>query len=336
MKYTMTQDFSVLHTKPYYDAYSAQFKIHQDYFHHPEFQFACLSVFAKTSECFLFSAFKGEKLIGYMAFRTEIKKLRFIKYPFLVPVAENVAEYHYPVIDRQYTVPVLQFLDEALKDYNVYFPQMPGYFQHLISLHIKQSFVRYTMGNPLLIGADEMLAASNKRTLKKNKRQLERKHTMKVEHLSENIPDDLLDTFFAIHIERWEREGINSFFKQERYKEIYRKLAKLSIEGQGHSLLSVFSVDDQVLSMDFGFLFKDHYLVQIAATKQNEITSSAGSLLNKESLEYMGNKGLRVFDLGVGVEPYKLRYINYINTYFTVVKFKSKWHSLLQRICLKK
>lgn len=335
MNYTFSEDFSALNTEPYLNVYNSQSELYQDYFHHPAFQQLCFSVFSKASKTYLLSVFKGEKLIGFMGFRLEEKKMRRFKYQCLVPLADNVAEYHYPIIDKQYVEAFYKILFEVVKDFNIFLPFVPAFFKEYSILNIKDSFVRYSMGNPVLVGKDEILEASNKRTLKKNKRQLLRKHEMEVEHLTENIPNELLEEFFDMHVKRWQPEGIESRFKQERFREIFTKISSLNIPDVGSPILSCLKIDNEYVSFDFGFLFKDTYMAKITATKPTDATSSAGSILNKESLEHMANIGVNEFNLGLGTEYYKFRYMNKIETFYSISRFKSKLHNFYQRLTLK-
>lgn len=335
MNYTFSEKFGDLTTETYLDAYNRQSELYQDYFHHPLFQHLCFSVFTKSFKVYLLSVFKGEKLIGFMGFREEPLKFRYLKYKFLVPIAYNVAEYNYPVIDKQYIEPFYQTISNVLKDYNVFLPFVPAFFKEYSIQNLKGSFVKDSMGNPILVGANEMLLASNKRTLKKEKRKLLRNHKVEVEHLTENIPEELLEEFFDMHIKRWELDGVESRFKQEKYKEVFKKTAKLKISNSGTPILSYLKINNEFVSFDFGFLFKDTYLAKITATKHTDTTSSAGSILNKESLEYMANNGIENFNLGLGTESYKFRYMNKIVAYYSIMNLKSRLHSFYQRLTLK-
>jgi len=337
LSYCFDQNWTELSSAAFSDVFYKQHKTHLDYFQHPKVQQLCFDIFSQTVPCYLLKVYKGERLIGYMGFRVGVKKIRYRNITFLVPIASNVAEFNFPVVDPSYLTQFFQILEHVVLGHNLYVEHVPGFFKEYFIQELPKSFVRHTVSNPIIQYTDEILAISQKKTLLKKKRRILRDYDLSITHLTQDITEDILENFFELHIERWNRSGVNSNFKQERFKELYRKLVKISIPKIGTPVLNCLQIDGEFLAMDLGFILGDdsHYLAQISSSKLNEKTSSAGSILNRDILEYMANRDIECFNLGVGMETYKYRYMNDVMTYYTMVKLDKVIDAVYQRATLK-
>lgn len=337
ISHIFSEDFSRLNSKQYLEVYEEQNLNHQDYFHHPEFQYACISIFSKYTKCYLLSVFKGEKLVGYAALRTTKRTIRKINYKFLVPVAFSVAEYNYPIIHKNYIDEFLKVLDKALANFNVHFQHVPGFFKKRILDNINDSFVSRVVDNPILVkNENDIFNASMKSTPLKRKRQLMRKYdSVETKHITSGINEELLNSFYQLHIKRWKIEGIASNFKRKEYRDIYKVISNLKINKIGYPILSYLKVNDNLVAFQYGYIMNEKYLAQIHARSLNDNYRSAGSILIKEILNYISSKEMKIYDMGVGLEDYKYRYMNDLETYFDILKFKSSFYSLISRINLK-
>lgn len=333
INFTFSEDFSELNSNKYLDVYKSQNLIHQDYFHHPKFQHACISVFSNYTKCYLLSVYTNDKLIGYAAFRIKSLILRKINYEFLVPVSFSVAEYNYPIIDKKFISEFFSVLDDALTNYNVYFQHTPSFFKNRIIDSVKKSYVRNVIDNPVLINLDDdILKASNKKGLIRDYKSLNKEFAIETQHLTDNVPDEILDKFFELHIKR----RANSNFNTKEYQDLYRKLSNLNIDSIGSSILSLIkAADGNILAMHFGFISKNRFIYQIPAYNLEYKSKSPGTILFLKILEYSAKKNTDILDLGVGLEPYKFRFMNKIETYFNITKFKNPLSNVIQRINFK-
>jgi len=332
IKFTFSEDFSNLNSKEYLDVYENQNLIHQDYFHHPKFQYACISVFSNYTKCYLLSVYISDKLIGYLAFRTKMLTLRKIKYDFLVPAAFSVAEYNYPIIDERYISDFFTVLDDALTNYNVYFQHTPSFFKNRIIDSVKRSYVRNVIDNPILINLeDDILKASKKRDLKRRYKLISKEFDIETQHLTNNVPENILNKFFELHIKR----RSNSNFNSKEYQDVYRKLSNLNIDSIGSAIISFIKADDDIIAMHYGFISKNRFLYQIPAYNLDYKPKSPGSILLMKLLEYNVSNEMEIFDLGVGLESYKYRFMNKVETYFNITKFKNSFSNVIQRVNFK-
>lgn len=255
INYIFSEDFNDLDSKPYIDVYESQNMNHQDYFHHPSFQHACFTVFSKYVKCYLLSVYRFDKLIGFIAFRTSKVVLRKRRYNFLVPIAYKVAEYNYPVTDKRFIDDFLVILKKVLLDFNVFFHHIPGFYNEKILRYIDNSFVYNVIDNPVLRNLDqELLKASKKSTPIKRKKRLARICDVEVKHLTMGIEQEILDSFYKMHIKRWEKDAIGSKFKMKEFQEIYNKISNLKIDNVGGPIFSYMKVDGEYLSMQYSFI----------------------------------------------------------------------------------
>lgn len=337
ISYNFSENVSELNSKQYHEVYEKQNLIHQDYFHHPEFQYACISVFKNYSKCYLLSVYKNDKLIGYATFRTINLGFRKITYEFLVPVVFRVSKYNYPIIDKNYIHEFLNTLSEALDNFNIYYQHVPGFFKKNILDNVKNSFVNGVIDNPILRNFEgEILKASKKKTPCKRKRQLIRDYDhVEIKHISSGVSEELLSSFFELHIKRWRKDGVTSKFSLKEYRDIYFKISNLKIENVGFPMLSYLKVDGELMAMQYGYIFNKIYLANIIAMKTNNSPRSSGTILIKEVLNYISSEEIEIYDMGVGLEAYKKNYMNDVDTYFNIAKFKSSFSGFINRISLK-
>ncbi len=336
-RYIFSEDFSILNSKICLEVYENQNLNHQDYFHHPKFQFTCIATFSKYSTCYLLSVYKSDKLIGYSALREKVLTVRKKNYNFLVPIGYRVAEYNYPIIHKNYINEFLNIMNKVLIDFNVHFQHVPGFFKNRILDSINNSFVSRVVENPILRDLNnDIFTASRKSTpLRRKKQLIKRFDKVEVEHVTKGITDELLNSLFELHIKRWNWEGINSKFKLNEFKDVYKKISQLKIDKIGYPILSYLKVDGAIVACHFGYKIKDKYLVQIQSRSMNDQYRSVGSILIAETLSLINSEELKIYDMGVGVEDYKYRYMNDIVSYFNILKFKSSFHSYRNRLNLK-
>ncbi|MCK0130907.1 GNAT family N-acetyltransferase [Flavobacteriaceae bacterium F08102] len=337
LTYTFNQDWTPLNSDAFKDTFYKQHKVHHDYFHHPSVQKLCFEIFSKDENCYLLSVYKGDRLVGYMGFREAVRRMRYMQISCLVPIVSSVSEYNFPVVEPAYLDKFYEILNVVLEKHNLYIEHVPGFFNEYFKKYLPKSFVRHTVTNPCISQNNELIKFSKKKSELNKKRRILRDYNLCVEHLNGNISKELMDVFFDMHIARWKRSGINSNFRQEKYRELYYRLVNLQVEGVGEPIINCLKIDGEYLAIDLGFLLLDgkQYLAQILSSKLTEKTASTGAILYREIVEYTAKIGVENFNLGVGMESYKFRYMNEVMTCFTIVKVNHNVKALLQRATLK-
>ena len=121
----------------------------------------------------------------------------------------------------------------------------------------------------------------------------------------------------------------------EENREVYKKLANLKIETIGSPIVSFIKADGEIIAMHYGFILKNRFLYQIPAFDLKYISKQPGTALFLKMLEYNVSNDMEIFDMGVGIEPYKLRFMNKVESYYSIVKFKKSINSYINRIGLK-
>lgn len=320
----LSRDFSPLQLPAYLELFESMPSLNKNFFNHPYFLFECLNTFSKMDFCFLFSVFKDDHLIGFDAFRKTKIKLRKINVHCLVPAGFRIAEYNMPVIDPAFYSEFFKQLSNVTEKESVFYHNTTGFFTEWFRKEVDGSFVYSTSSNPILKNyGDEILKASLKKGIVRDYKSLHKKTKVEIQHLRIGIEDKDLDSFFDLHIRRWESQNIRSKFLQEVYKEIYRSLCKLEINKYGQVVLSSIKSDNKLLSMHLGFIIGDSFLYQIPAFDIMQKPKSPGTVLLKSILDFIVNEKLAVFDMGYGMEEYKFRYMNNVVNYFSIVRFSN-------------
>lgn len=326
----LTEDCSSLESHTYLELFESLPVLKKNYFNHPYFLFQCLNAFSKTEPCFLFSVFDDDKLIGFDVFRKTKVKLRGIKINCLVPVAYKVAEHNIPVIDSGFYDEFFKQLSVATKKESIFYHNCTGFFAEFFKKEVKNSFVYSITSNPILKDSeDDIYRASLKKAGVRYLKVLKKSSDVEISHLKDNLREQILNSFFELHIKRWASEGIESKFKQDVYKEIYRSIFLLDIPKYGKPVLSYIKSGNEFLAMHLGFIIGDSFLYQVPALNVDQKNKSSGTILIKVILDFLVNEKIKIFDMGYGMEEYKFRYMNDVVNYFTITRFSNP---ILQRI----
>lgn len=336
INYTFSEDFENINSDEYIEVYCKQSLRYQDLFHHPEFQLSCISAFSKIMSCYLLSVYNDDKLIGFMTFREEKMIMRKKNYRVLVAGAYMISEYNYPVVNSNHIDDFFKVLAKVLKDHNMYFQNTTAFFKERFLKIVKGSFVKSVIDNPILRNVgDDMFKASKKKGMVRDFKSLSKKHEVIVEHLQTDISEENLDIFFNLHVKRWASVGVDSKFISKQYIEVYKKLTKMEAKDVGSIVFSYLRVDGEIIAAHFGFKSNRRFIYHNVAYDIAHQSKSPGSILLLKILEFSVEENMEIFDMGFGIENYKYRFMNDMETYFDIVFFKSKLNNMYHRMGLK-
>jgi hypothetical protein len=334
LDYKFEEDITSLNSEQYLKIFENQSLPCRNYFHHPRFQLACLSIFKKYEPCYLLSVFKNGNLIGYATFRETVIKLRGINHKFLVPGTYRVSEFNHPIVNKDYYKDFFEVFGTVFHKRKLFYHNTSAYFKEWILKSIDTAFVYSSINNPQLVdyGENEIFKATRKKSELRYFKTLNKKYPLETEHKRDNISDDELDLLFNIHIDRWKVENIESKFQNNCFREVYKSISKISIDSFGSPVLTHLKSGEKTLAMHLGFLNHKTFLYQIPAYNIKYKEESPGSVLFLKILEYCENNGINTFDLGYGMETYKQRFMNEIVTYFSVTNFPNILSSFFNKI----
>lgn len=169
-----------------------------------------------------------------------------------------------------------------------------------------------------------------KRRLRDYKRQLSKRASLQVLHLTEQKDiEKYLDDFFALHIKRWQRSGTLSYFHDSCYKLFYADLAKMRV---ACPVLSVMLSGTDGVAMHFGFMYRDVFYYYTPAFNKAYSKYMPGQLMVVELIRFAINKNCTVFDMTVGAESYKKRFTNRVVDVYTILLYGSKARADLARL----
>jgi CelD/BcsL family acetyltransferase involved in cellulose biosynthesis len=137
---------------------------------------------------------------------------------------------------------------------------------------------------------------------------------------------DDMENVYMIHDKHWNHKSDASRFTEEAHKNFYNALLR-NKEGAMQTQLEGLYLDNQMIAFSYGFLCRGRFTGLINSHDDDYDIYGPGSILEKELITASPNKGLRVFDLGVGYEPYKFEWntgVDYTNEFIIASK---EWQS---------
>ncbi|WP_394190403.1 GNAT family N-acetyltransferase [Paenisporosarcina quisquiliarum] len=135
-----------------------------------------------------------------------------------------------------------------------------------------------------------------------------------------------MEAVFAIHDKHWKNRTDTSHFSEEAYQNFYSALLS-NREGPLQTELEGLYLDNQLIAFSYGFLCRGRYIGIVSGHDSDYEIYGPGTILNKDLIAASQKKGLRVFDLGVGYEPYKFEWntgVDYVNEFIIASK---EWQS---------
>lgn len=140
------------------------------------------------------------------------------------------------------------------------------------------------------------------RTMERKEKRLARLGELSFKPFTERDGD--IERIFDIHEKRWQRKVGHSKFSKGRTREFFKELA-LSDKMPFETSVDIIDVDGTPISFIYGFYYNGRYTFYRIGHDDNFAIFSPGELVLRKKLKDCFEKGYRVFDFGVGYEPYK-------------------------------
>jgi|GEM_PF-3470271 len=174
------------------------------------------------------------------------------------------------------------------------------------------------------------------RTLRRYINHLERLGELKYGHTTNTHESfSYLDSFFQMHINRWEGTATLSTFYDERQRQFYCQLAQ-SLGPKGWLRFMYLTLNGMPIAFIFGFEYNRSLSLHRSAYELLYYNYSPGRIIIRYALQYCLANGLRDLDLLAGAEEYKGYVTNQIRNTKGIYIYKSylqKWyHTFLYSI----
>ena len=115
---------------------------------------------------------------------------------------------------------------------------------------------------------------------------------------------DELETIFDIHDRRWQRKIGSSKFSEGATREFFKELVLAKgLPFKVH--VDIIDLDGRTISFIYGFEYKGRYTFYRIGHDDNFGMFSPGEMVLREKIRDCFEKGICVFDFGLGYEPYK-------------------------------
>lgn len=130
-----------------------------------------------------------------------------------------------------------------------------------------------------------------------------RLYSYRVENREGLLPPELLESIARLHIERWAYDGVESPLTRNSRRNEYA--------ANERRLLSTIIFDaDKVIAAHVGLIFGKCLMWHTPVINIAYLTASPLKLLLQETMSECARRNIDVLDLGLGDEPYKIRYSN--------------------------
>lgn len=255
----------------------------------------------------IFQVFLNNKIIGIFPFIIEKGRVNgfFIKH--IKPIGWNLFDYlpFYANLSATSITKILTLLKKELNKENIqaiHFPQLLIKESHSrnISNYIIRNNSTYFNSKKSKLGWEEI---TRKKSLKRHRNKIIKTFNYKVYHSLGNITKDDIKFIKNTHIERWKFDNSPSPFKNPLRQKEYTQHKK-------NKLLTVLKIDNTWLAYHYGMVFKNTLLWHTPVINIKYLNYSPLEILLYETAEYCKTNGIYILDLGLGDEPYKMRFSN--------------------------
>ncbi|MBI4317746.1 MAG: GNAT family N-acetyltransferase [Chloroflexi bacterium] len=172
----------------------------------------------------------------------------------------------------------------------------------------------------------ERLSPNTRSELERKTRKLTREHNVQFERVGEAAQlSDRMNTLFALHTERWTSRGLPGIFTNERLRPFHLEVASRFLE-KGWLDLTIITADGEAIGAIYNFEYRDttcYYISGFRSTKEWS-RYSLGSILLGNSIKRAIDKGVKVFDLLRGNDPYKSRFDPQQKTNYRLIVSKTR------------
>lgn len=137
-----------------------------------------------------------------------------------------------------------------------------------------------------------------------------------------------MDSVFTLHDRHWKHRIDASKFKNQAYKEFY--LSLLSVKDRPIEVkVDALMFNNQMIAFTYGFLCRGRYVSFMIGHDDDYQLYSPGRILLKRLIEDSSKQGIKIFDMNVGDEPYKLDWNTGLDTANTILFSSNEWSAKL-------
>ena len=152
--------------------------------------------------------------------------------------------------------------------------------------------------------------ATRKKSLQRHENFFRREGSLEVLHLQDGKTiRPHLKEFFEQHIDRWKATASPSLFRDQAKQEFYENLTDVAAE-TGWLRFTRLDWNGRPIAFHFGSCYRGSYLWYKPSFAINLARRSPGEVLLRQLLLAAQGENARLFDFGLGDEPFKLRFAN--------------------------
>ncbi|WP_075619794.1 GNAT family N-acetyltransferase [Paenisporosarcina indica] len=140
-------------------------------------------------------------------------------------------------------------------------------------------------------------------------------------------PSDM-ETVFSLHDKHWKQKLDTSKFKNQAHKDFYHAL--LSVKDRPIEVkVDALFLNDQMIAFTYGFMCRGRYVSFIIGHDDDYNLYSPGRILMNKLIEHSRKHGIKIFDLSVGDDPYKLDWNTGLDTVNNILFSSNEWPAKL-------
>lgn len=150
--------------------------------------------------------------------------------------------------------------------------------------------------------------ATQKKSLLRHERYFAKHGSLIIKHnrrAEEILPS--LEMFFQQHIDRWAATPYPSLFLDPNWRRFYKRLT-VAMTDRDWVRFTRIDWNDQPIAFHFGFLYREEMLWYKPSFDIQLAKRSPGEVLLRQLILAAMNEGARLFDFGLGDEPFKQRF----------------------------
>lgn len=149
-----------------------------------------------------------------------------------------------------------------------------------------------------------------KRKRKRQRSQMRKLEAMGKVEIIQHVPCEdvrtVLERFFVLKAERFKEQGICDVFQEQQVREMFTQMFMASCKAKlPRHVLKTVTLDDQIISIIGCTIHRDRLIVEFGTIDNRFASGGPGDLLFFHAIEDACDKGLDIFDFGIGDEFYK-------------------------------
>jgi CelD/BcsL family acetyltransferase involved in cellulose biosynthesis len=172
------------------------------------------------------------------------------------------------------------------------------------------------------------LSGNRREHSRRSLRDLQEAHTVEFQQSTCEDLEDRLDKLFELHQKRWQETSSHRWFSNPAVRGFYRDIA-LQFFKKGWLYFSSLLIDNEIASVEYGYIYKNKLYCQINARDTSYAKYSIGHLHTLHTIKDAIDSGLKECDFLIGYHPHKLRWTKSARRHLeiTIVK-RGRWPKL--------